>query len=89
MRTIYVLVKCKLGAAYDVAAQMADDIEEAASVHSISGDYDLIARFTLPESDDIGRFVNTKVHAIPGIQDTKTMIAFNAFTKDKGIGGDA
>ena len=28
---------------------------------------------------DIGHFVNEKVHCIPGIQDTKTIITFKAF----------
>jgi len=85
MRTLYVLVKCKLGAAYTVAAEIIDSIEETASVHSTSGSFDLIAQFRLETEADIGRFVNEKVHAIPDIVDTQTIICFNAFTKDKGI----
>jgi len=85
MRTLYVLVKCKLGTAYPVAAQIIDDIEETTSVHSTSGAFDLIAQFRLEAGADIGRFVNDKVHAVPDIVDTQTIICFNAFTKDKGI----
>lgn len=85
MRTVYIFIKCKLGAAYTVAAQIIDEIEETSSVHSISGEFDLIAQFRLESDADIGRFVNEKLHAVPGLVDTQTIICFNAFTKDKGL----
>ena len=85
MRTLYVLIKCKLGTAYKVAAQIIDEVEETNSVYSISGAFDLIAQFRLEADADIGRFVNEKVHAVPDLVDTQTIICFNAFTADKGI----
>ncbi len=85
MRRILVMIKCKLGQAYLVAGQIADNVENAAFVYSISGQYDLIAQFNLEANDDIGRFVNEKIHCIDGIVDTSTLICFNAFSKDKGI----
>jgi len=88
MRTFYILIKCQLGHTYDVAAALVDDTEIAPTVHSISGRYDLIAQYHLPGDQDIGRFVNEQVHKIPGIVDTETIICFNAFTKDKGLGED-
>jgi len=88
MRTFYILIKCQLGHTYEVAARLVDDAEVAPIVHSISGRYDLIAQYHLPGDSDIGRFVNETVHPIPGIVDTETIICFNAFTKDKGLGED-
>lgn len=89
MRTIYVLIKCKLGKTYDVASKLVDDNQEIVPlVHSISGQYDLIARFDLRANDDIGRFVNDRIQSIPEIVDTNTMICFNVFTKDKGLHDD-
>lgn len=85
MRRILVMIKCRLGSAYKVAGQIADTVEEASFVYSISGQYDLIAQFNLEPDADIGRFVNERVHPIDGIVDTHTLICFNAFTKDKGI----
>ena len=67
-------------------ARLVDDTEIAPMVHSISGRYDLIAQYNLAGDQDIGRFVNEQVHPIPGIVDTETVICFNAFTKDKGLG---
>ena len=42
-------------------------------------DDDLLVKFYLSEGEDIGHFVNEKVHRIDGIQDTKTIITFKAF----------
>ena len=86
MRQFYVFIKCELGHTYDVAAKLVDNLDEAPTVHSISGAFDLLARFTLQDETDIGRFVNQKVQTIAGIKDTQTIICFNAFTRDQGLG---
>lgn len=79
MKTLIVQVKCKLGEAYDVAAYIVDNVQEC-QIFSISGAYDLLAVFNLENDVDPGVFVNKRLHAVPGIVDTNTMIAFNAFT---------
>ncbi|MBL8574570.1 MAG: Lrp/AsnC ligand binding domain-containing protein [Hyphomicrobiaceae bacterium] len=78
MKPFFVLIKCQLGRAYDVAHALAD-AEIASEVYSTAGDHDLIAKFYVEDSDDIGHFVNERVQRIPGIQDTKTIITFKAF----------
>lgn len=88
MRAFYVLVKCELGKAYDVANHLVEKLDKPPLVHSISGRYDLIAQFHVPSDTDIGRFVNAKIHSIPGIVDTETIICFNAFTPDSGLRPD-
>ncbi len=80
MRTIFVNVKCELGRSYDVAAQAADAIDQVSEVFSISGDYDLLMKCNLPDDTDIGHFVNERIHALDGIKDTYTIIAFKAFS---------
>jgi DNA-binding Lrp family transcriptional regulator len=67
-----------LGKAYEVATALAD-AEIASEIYSTAGDYDLLVKFYLAEGEDIGHFVNEKVHKIPDIQDTKTIITFKAF----------
>lgn len=79
MKTLIVQVKCKLGEAYAVAAHIVDDVHEC-EIYSISGAYDLLALFRLDDDIDPGVFVNKRLHQVPGIVDTNTMIAFNAFT---------
>ena len=78
MRCFFVNVKCELGRAYEVAAAIAD-AEIASEVHSTSGDWDLLAKFYVAEDVDIGHFVNERIHAIPGIRDTYTVLTFRAF----------
>ncbi len=80
MRTIFVLVKCELGRAYDVADAAVQNVEEVSEVYSISGQYDLIMKFHLDEEVDVGRFVTGRVQTLPGVKDTFTLITFKAFT---------
>jgi DNA-binding Lrp family transcriptional regulator len=78
MQTFFVEIKCKLGKTYDVASALADR-EIASEIYSIAGDYDILAKFHLDKSVDIGRFVGEHVQTIPEIEDTKTIITFKAF----------
>jgi DNA-binding Lrp family transcriptional regulator len=78
MVPFFVQIKCQLGKSYDVANAIAD-AEIASEVYSTAGDFDLLAKFYVEDSTDIGHFVNEKVQVIPGIQDTRTIITFKAF----------
>ena len=78
MTPFFVLIKCQLGKSYEVATALAD-AEIASEIYSTAGDYDLLVKFYIEAGGDIGHFVNEKVHAIPNIQDTKTIITFKAF----------
>jgi DNA-binding Lrp family transcriptional regulator len=78
VKAFFVQIKCELGKAYDVATAIVD-AELASEVYSTAGDYDLLVKIYLDRDDDIGRFINEKVHAIPGIKDTYTIITFRAF----------
>ena len=56
-----------------------DRIEQAAEVHSISGQYDLLAKFHIGTEEDLGHFVNEHVQSNDGIVDTFTIVTFKAF----------
>ncbi|MBU6448295.1 MAG: Lrp/AsnC family transcriptional regulator [Rhodospirillales bacterium] len=79
MKTLIVQIKCELGRAYDVAAYIMDNVTPC-HIYSISGAYDLLAIINLDDEQDPGIFINKNLHKVPGIRDTDTMIAFNAFT---------
>jgi len=87
MKTVFVQIKCELGKTYDVAAHLADEVPEVRSVHSTSGNYDLLAQFQLADNDEIGRFVTGVVQTTPGIKDTYTIIGLNAFTVEPALDG--
>ena len=80
MRAVFVMIKCEMGAAYKVAQQAADTLEEMSELYSISGRYDLLGKFYLEPDQDIGLFVTEKIQVLPGVKDTHTLITFNAFT---------
>ena len=80
MQTIFVMLKCELGQAYQVADAAVQSIEQVSEVYSTSGQYDLIMKFYLDQEVDIGRFVTTQVQTLPGVKDTFTLITFKAFT---------
>lgn len=79
MQTLFVLVKCELGRAYDVADASVQEMAEVSEVHSISGQYDLLMKVYLEDGEDIGRFVTNHVQTLDGVRDSFTLIAHKAF----------
>ena len=65
MQTIFVMVKCELGRAYEVADE-AVGIEQVSEVYSTSGEYDLLMKCYLPDTTDIGHFVTSKLQTLAG-----------------------
>lgn len=78
MRAYFINIKCQLGTAYDVANVIADT-ELASEIYSTAGHFDLLVKLYLEDSEDVGHFVNTHIHPIPGIKDTETLVTFRAF----------
>ncbi len=78
MIPFFVMIKCELGQAYEVATAIAD-AEIASEIYSTAGDYDLLVKFYIEQGGDIGQFVNAKLHRIPGIRDTRTIVTYKAF----------
>lgn len=85
MTPLYVQIKCDLGKAYAVADAIIDRIEETSEVYSTSGSWDLLAKFYVPEGVSIGGFVQDKLHAIAGIKDTHTILAFRLHGARDGV----
>ncbi len=79
MQTIFVMIKCDLGKAYEVADELVQQVEQVSEVHSTSGQYDLLVKCYLSDGQDIGHFVNERIQTLAGIKDTFTIIGFKAF----------
>jgi len=80
MRAIFVMIKCEMGQAYNVAREAADTIPQMSELYSTSGQYDLLGKFYLDPEQDVGLFVTDSIQTLPGVKDTYTLITFNAFT---------
>ncbi len=78
MQPFFVQIKTELGKAYEVATQLADQ-EIASEIYSTAGGFDLLVKFYLTDDDDVGHFINEKVHSIPGVKETYTIVTYRAF----------
>lgn len=80
MKAIFVMVKCELGKAYDVADEAIQSIEQISEIYSTSGQYDLLIKSYLDDDQDTGHFVTERIQTLPGVRDTFTIITFKAFS---------
>jgi DNA-binding Lrp family transcriptional regulator len=79
LTTVFVLFKCELGLANKVAADLVDNVPHISEVYSISGAYDLLAKFAFDRGIDVGNFVTEVVQVRPGVKDTHTIMTFSPF----------
>lgn len=80
MQPIFVMIKCELGKAYQVADAVVQQVEQASEVYSTSGSYDLLVKCYLDSDADVGRFVTEQLQTLSGVKDTFTLITFKAFS---------
>jgi DNA-binding Lrp family transcriptional regulator len=79
MTIIFIMIKCELGKANEVAADLVDNVAGLSEAYSTSGQYDLMTKFHLDPGTDIGSFVTKEVQTRPGIRDTFTVMTFSPF----------
>ncbi len=78
MALVFVQFRCTPGKTYEVADAIWDR-EVVSELYSTSGDYDLIAKVYIPEGEDTGHYLASRLFDIPGIQRTLTTMTFRAF----------
>lgn len=78
MQCVFVQLRCRPGTTYDVADEIARR-EIHSELYSTSGEYDLLAKLYIPNEEDIGRFINDRLHDIDGIERSLTTLTFRAF----------
>ncbi len=78
MRCVFVQFRCTPGKTYEVAEAIYDR-EVVSELYSTSGEYDLIAKVYVPDEEDVGHYLSSKLFDIPGIQRTLTTMTFKAF----------
>jgi DNA-binding Lrp family transcriptional regulator len=57
------------------------DVEGVAEVYSVAGHADLVAVVRVRHHDELAEVVTGRIHSLEGITDTRTLIAFQAFSK--------
>ena len=78
MRCVFVQFRCTPGQTYKVADAIYDR-EIVSELYSTSGEWDLIAKVYIPESEDVSRFINDQLGVIPGVERSLTTMTFKAF----------
>lgn len=76
----FVLIDAAPGRIADLATELAD-VDGVAEVYSVSGDTDLIAIVRVRHHDELADVVTRRISVLPGIVGTRTMIAFQAYSR--------
>ena len=79
MKTLFIMVKCDLGAADQVGNTIVDRSEAEVEVYSITGQYDLLVKSNFNDVDEVAAYVQNFIHKIPGVKDTYTFVSFRAY----------
>jgi DNA-binding Lrp family transcriptional regulator len=92
MVNAFVLLKV-LPARIAALASELTEIAGVAEVYSVAGDVDLVAIVRVRHHDDLAEVVTRRLSQLDGIVETRTMVAFQAFSQHDldamfAIGGD-
>ena len=78
MSLVFVQFRCTPGKTYEVATAIWDR-EVVSELYSTSGEYDLIAKVYIPEEEDTGHYLASRLFVVPHITKTLTTMTFKAF----------
>ncbi len=76
----FVLIDAVPSRVASLAAELAD-VEGVAEVYSVAGHADLVAVVRVRHHEDLAKVVTRRIHVLEGITDTRTLIAFQAFSR--------
>lgn len=76
----FVLIDAEPARIADLATQLAD-VDGIAEVYSVAGDADLVAVVRVRQHDDLAEVVTRRISGMPGILNTRTLIAFQAYSR--------
>ena len=75
-----VLIQCEIDAIPE-AAQVIADIEGVSEVHSVAGEFDLIAIVRVPDHADLSTVIPGGIAKVDGVQRTETLISFQVYSR--------
>ncbi|MCU1453151.1 MAG: putative transcriptional regulator (AsnC family) [Acidimicrobiales bacterium] len=80
MISAFVLIKAQPAQVATLADALVE-VEGVAEVYSVAGDVDLVVIVRVRGHDDLAHVVTGRISALPGIVETRTMIAYKAFSR--------
>jgi len=76
----FVLVDAQPASVADLAEKLTD-IDGVAAVYSVAGEADLVAVVRVRQHEELADVVTRHISRLPGITNTRTMIAFQAYSR--------
>jgi DNA-binding Lrp family transcriptional regulator len=76
--TAVVLIKAQTREINKLAESLAD-LDGVAEVYSVAGRYDLVAIIRAERNEDIADIVSQRMHELPGIVESETLISFRVY----------
>ncbi len=76
----FVLIDADPARVFDLGGELAE-LAGVAEVYSVSGFADLVAVVRVRRHEDLAAVVTQEISSLPGIRDTKTLIAFQAYSR--------
>lgn len=79
MLSAFVLIDAEPARVAPLASELAD-LPGVAEVYSVAGACDIVAIVRVRDHDDLADVVTRRISALPGIRETRTMVAFKAYS---------
>jgi DNA-binding Lrp family transcriptional regulator len=73
MVTAFVLVKATPGKEDEVFSELSK-MDETSEVHTLFGEYDLIAKVEVKDYESLGELIIGRIRTLDGVKETKTMM---------------
>ena len=80
MIAAFVLIQAEPQRIASLATELAD-VDGVAEVYSVAGDEDIVAIVRVRHHDELADVVTHRITALDGIESTRTLIAFRAYSR--------
>jgi DNA-binding Lrp family transcriptional regulator len=76
----FVLIDAVPARIADLAIELAE-VDGVAEVYSVAGHADIVAVVRVRQHEDLANIVNRGIAQLPGVSETRTLIAFQAYSR--------
>ncbi|HTV12921.1 MAG TPA: Lrp/AsnC ligand binding domain-containing protein [Acidimicrobiales bacterium] len=80
MVTAFVLIDAEPARVADLAEEVAA-VKGVAEAYSVAGQADVVAVVRVREIDELAEVVTVRLHALKGVTDTRTLVAFQSYSR--------
>jgi DNA-binding Lrp family transcriptional regulator len=78
--TAFVLIDAEPARVAELAEEVAS-VEGVAESYSVAGHADVVAVVRVRQIEDLAQVVTRRLHALPGVTDTRTLVAFQSYSR--------